>query len=353
MMLKYREGLAQLPSYDVTERDWTIKVNANECNLNLPPIVEDRVMGRLSRVAFNRYPNTEMEDLKEQIAGNFGVNPANVLLGNGSSEILEKLFFVFGGKGRKIVYPQPSFSMYAMYAKYSEAEGVPVDLEEYYSLDAKKFVQAVQAADASLAVICTPNNPTGNAIPLADIEYIAQNISCAFAVDEAYVEFHGESAMGLLKKYPNLIVARTFSKAYGLAAARVGYMIAAEELTAMVGKAFMPYCINVLSLVTADIVYQMRAEFVPRIQMSIAERKRMERELARIEAFTVYPSQTNFILVKYEKAAELNAHLENLGIGLRSFGAAPRLENCLRISIGTREENDSWFKAIKDFVEGR
>ena len=354
MEYKYREGLAQLPIYDVTECDWNIKVNANECNLNLPPAVEDRVMGRLSRVAFNRYPNTEAEDLKEQIAENFGLQTKNVLLGNGSSEILEKIFQAFGGPGRKIVYPQPSFSMYKIYAKLSEAEGIPVELEADYSLDAEKFVQAVKDSEASLAVLCTPNNPTGNAVPLAAIEYIAENIDCVFVVDEAYVEFHGLSAAGsLLKKYPNMIVARTFSKAYGLAAARVGYMLAEEKLTAMIGRVFMPYSVNVLSLVTADIVYQMRHEYVPRIQMMIAERKRMSTLLDKLAGFTVYPSETNFVLVHYAKAKELNQYLESKGIGVRSFGDAPGLKDCLRISMGLREENDRWYAEMKAFVEGR
>ena len=149
-----------------------------------------------------------------------------------------------------------------------------------------------------------------------------------------------------------MIIARTFSKAYGLAAARVGYMLADAKLTDMIGKSLMPYHMNVLSLVTADIVYQMRHEYVPRIQMMIAERKRMQGELKKLKGFTVYPSETNFILVRYEKAQKLNAYMENIGIGLRSFGDAPRLENCLRISMGTREENDSWYKAIKDFMAG-
>ena len=350
-MLKYREGLADLPTYDTTEEDWNIKINANECNMNLPPIVEDRVMGRLSRLEFNRYPNTEMNDLKEQIAANFGLQTENILIGNGSSEILEKLFFAFGGKNRKIVYPQPSFSMYGIYAKYSESIGVPVELEADYSLDAEKFITAVKSSEASLAVICTPNNPTGNVVPLGTIEYIAQNITCPFVIDEAYVEFYGESAAGVLFKYPQLIVARTFSKAYGLAAARIGYMLATKEITAMIDKACMPYHVNVLSLVTADIVYQMRHEFVPRIQMFIAERKRMIKQLETLPTLTVYPSETNFILIKYDKAVELNVYLENIGIGVRSFGNAPRLTNCLRITIGRREENDVWFKALKDFTE--
>ena len=353
-MLKYRTGLAKMPSYDVVERDWKIKINANECNMNLPPMVEDRVMGRLSRVAFNRYPNEQLDDLREQIADNFSLQKENVLIGSGSSEIIEKLFYCFGGtRSRKIVYPQPSFSMYTIYAKAAEAVGVPVDLEEDYRLDVGKFVRAVVENKASLAVICNPNNPTGNVMSLSDIEYIAQNIDCAFLVDEAYVEFHGESAASVLKKYPHMIIARTFSKAYGLAAARVGYMLADANIVEMIDKSYMPYHMNVLSLVTADTVYQMRHEYVPRIQMMVAERKRMETELKKLSGFTVYPSATNFILVKYASAGELNEAMEAAGIGLRSFGSAPRLENCLRISMGTREENDAWYKAMKDFIEER
>ena len=135
-MLKYRTGLKDMPSYDVVERDWQIKVNANECNMNLPPMVEDRLMGRLSRVAFNRYPNEEYDALREQIADNHKLQKEKVLIGSGSSEIIEKLFYCFGGtKAKKIVYPEPSFSMYRIYAKAAQATGIPVALEEDFSLD--------------------------------------------------------------------------------------------------------------------------------------------------------------------------------------------------------------------------
>lgn len=350
--LKYRTGLKDMPSYDVVERDWNIKVNANESNLNMPPMVEERLMARLSSVAFNRYPNEQVETLAQQIAVNFNLSKENVLIANGSSEILEKLFFAFGGRGRKIVYPQPSFSMYKIYAKFSASTGVPVDLKEDYTFDAAAFVDAVKESRASLAVICSPNNPTGTKIPLADIEYVAKNIECGFVIDEAYVEFDGGTAVGLMKEYPHMMVARTFSKAYGLASARVGYLLADKKIIEMVSKACMPYHVNVLSAVTADIVYQMRDEYVPRIQMSIAERKRMSELLKQIDGMEVYPSVTNFILVKHPKAVQINEYLEKIGIGVRSFGNAPRLTNCLRISMGTREENDTWYKAIKDFVEG-
>ena len=140
-----------------------------------------------------------------------------------------KNYSCFGGRGRKIVYPQPSFSMYKIYAKFSASIGVPVDLNDDYTFNASDFVNAVKENKASLAVICSPNNPTGTKIPMADIEYVAKNIDCALVIDEAYVEFDGESAMRFLKDYPHLMIARTFSKAYGLASARVGYLIADKK----------------------------------------------------------------------------------------------------------------------------
>ncbi len=352
-MPDYRKGLSEMPPYDGSERDWRLKINANEAPSGLPPLVEERVLTRLSRVAFNRYPNHELGDLAGQIAGNFSLRPGQIFLGNGSSEIIEKLFYAFGGAKHSIVYPEPSFSMYRIYVKAADAVGVPVSLESDYRLDPEKFIRVVKENKASLAVVCNPNNPTGSLLSLSDIEYIAKNIDCAFIVDEAYIEFAGEehSAIALLTKYPHMIVARTFSKAYGLAAARVGYMMADESVVGMVKKAFMPYHLNVLSLAAADIVYQMRDEFQPRIYMIRDECRQAVRELNKFPAVTVYPSHTNFVFMKYAGAAELNMRLEEQGIGIRSFGKAPGLENCLRISMGTREENEIWLREVKRFLE--
>ena len=352
MDLNYRKDLEKMPSYDGTERDFGIKVNANESTLNLPPLVAERVFNRLSHVAFNRYPNEEYDMLVEQIAKNFSVEKSQILLGSGSSEIIEKVFFAFGGSEKnKIVFPVPSFSMYKIYAKAAEAESVPFMLDEKFDLDVDEFIKTVKISGANLAVVCNPNNPTGNALNVEQIEKIVSSIDCALLLDEAYVEFYGKSAVNLVKKYPNLIVARTFSKAYGLAAARVGYMIAAPEVTRMINKTFMPYHMNVLSLVTADIVYQMRDEFIPRIRATVEERRRMFERLKNVPRIEVFPSETNFILMRFEKAAELNERLEELNIGVRHFSPdAPGLKNCLRISIGTAAENDTVFAEIKRFV---
>ena len=352
-MLQFRDGLDEMPVYDVTERDWKIKINANESSLNLPPLVEERVLSRLSRIAFNRYPNDEGGQLCEQIAADLHLKKENICLGNGSSEIIEKLCYAFGGSGHTIVYPEPSFSMYRIYVEMAGAEGAAVPTKKDYRLDVKNFVATAKDRQASLAILCNPNNPTGNFLPLHDVAYLAHHLDCAFLVDEAYIEFGGSSAISLMKRFPNVIVARTFSKAFGLASARVGYMIAAPEIVRMVNRVYMPYHMNVLSLATADIVYQMRDEYAPRIAMTISERQRLEKQLKELPGITVYPSRTNFLLVKCDRATALNEALAGQGIGVRSFGNAPGLVNCLRISIGTREENDTWFKAIQDFMEGR
>lgn len=353
-MLNYRKDLEKMPSYDGVEKEYRIKINANESTMNLPPLVEERVLNRLGYIAFNRYPNEEYDLLVEQIAKNFSVAKSQILLGGGSSEIIEKVFHAFGGDGKKIVYPVPSFSMYKIYAKAAEAQAFPFNLDEKFDLDVDKFIKKVHEVNADLAVVCNPNNPTGNALTVAQVEKIAKNIDCAFLLDEAYVEFYGHSAVNLIKQYPNLIVARTFSKAYGMAGARVGYMIAAEDVTRMINKTFMPYHMNKLSLAAADIVYQMRDEFVPRIQMTIAERQRIFEQLKTLPGVEVFPSNTNFILIRCEKANQLNEYLENLGIGVRYFSpSAVELKNCLRISIGTRMENDEVFSAIKNLVQGK
>ena len=351
-MLSYRDELDKMPSYDGVEKNYRIKVNANESTLNLPPLVEERVINRLALLAFNRYPNEEYYSLIEQIAKNFSVESAQILLGGGSSEIIEKVFHAFGGAGRKIVYPQPSFSMYKIYAKAADAEGVPFDLDEKFDLDVDAFIKKIREVGASLAVVCNPNNPTGNALTPAQVEKIAASIDCAFLLDEAYVEFYGRSAVNLVAKYPNLIVARTFSKAYGMAGARVGYMIAQTDVTRMINKTFMPYHMNILSLAAADIVCQMRDEFTPRLHMTISERKRVFEELKKFPELEVFPSETNFILIRLARAEELKNYLESLDIGIRYFSPSSfGLKNCLRISIGTRSENDEVLAAIKNFVE--
>lgn len=350
MKFDYRPGLETIKPYSVEEKEWDIKLDANESPHNLPPLVRERVMNQLEYLAFNRYPDMGMRELRAQIAENFNTNVQNVQIGNGSSEIIMALCHIFGGPGRSIVFPVPSFSMYAVYAQLSDSQPVPVQLNEDFSVPRDKVLTAAAESDGKLIILCNPNNPTGTVMPYEDIEYIVSNAQCPVLVDEAYFEFYGESAVDLMAQYDNLIIARTFSKAYGLAAARIGYVLASATIIAMLERALMPYHINALSLATAEVLYQMRDEFMPNLEQMITERIRLAAALEGIAGIKVYPSETNFILIKSEKGVELGSYLSKKNIGVRDFSKAPGLTNCIRLTVGTPLENDELLKTITVFM---
>jgi len=345
-MFAPRSGLEALKPYSVEEIQWPIRLDANESPNDMPQSIKTKVIEKLAALSFNRYPEISALSLKTTIAAGFGLNAANVLIGNGSSEILEALCYAFGGAGRSIVYPSPSFSMYGIYAKLADSQPVPVALNADYTLDADKLLAAANEAAASVILLCNPNNPTGVVLPPAQIEYIIANTKSLVVVDEAYHEFYGKSSVKLLGKYPNLAIARTFSKAYGLAAARVGYLLAGEDIAQTIGKVLLPYNVNALTLATAEIVYNMRQEFAASLAENSRERERMTAELGVIAGVTVYPSQTNFLLIKSDTMPAMVARLSARGIGIRDFSTAPGLINCIRIGIGTPDENKAVLEAV-------
>lgn len=347
--MELRAGLNTLKTYSIEEGDWAVKLDANECAHNLPALVRQRLAERLAALPFNRYPEITQYGLRRQIAASLGLEPDNVSIGNGSSQLLQALCFIYGGPGRKLIYPQPSFSMYGIYCRLADSQPVPLDLEPDFSLPPEKVLAAASREQASLIILCNPNNPTGTVTPLAEVEAVIAGAGCPVVVDEAYMEFSDQSALGLLGKYPNLIVARTFSKAYGLASARMGYALASREITAALGKVLLPYNIGMLSLVAAETVYEFRAEFAASIAATLAERERLAKAFRQWPDFEVFPSATNFLLVRTAAAGELATSLAAAGICIRDFSRAPGLENCLRITVGTAAENDTLLAVIRKF----
>ncbi|HWR45471.1 histidinol-phosphate transaminase [Sporomusa sp.] len=345
-MFMPRSGLESLKPYSVEEINWSIRLDANERPTDLPPAVKAKVVEKLRSLPFNRYPEISAQSLKTVIADEFGLTASNVLIGNGSSEILEALCYAFGGAGRSIVYPSPSFSMYGIYAKLADSQPIPVGLNDDYTLDADKLLAAANQAAASVVLLCNPNNPTGIVMPPEQVEYIVANTKSLVVVDEAYHEFYGKTSVDLLSKYPHVAIARTFSKAYGLAAARVGYLLANETIVSTIGKVLLPYNVNALTLITAETVFGMRQEFANSLAENSSERERMTAALSAISGLTVYPSQTNFLLVKSDNAAALAARLSTRGIGVRDFSTAPGLTGCIRLGIGTPAENDAVLEAV-------
>ncbi|MFA5313280.1 MAG: histidinol-phosphate transaminase [Methanomassiliicoccales archaeon] len=285
-----------------------------------------------------QYPSTYGDGLRRELADLYGTHQDNIVVGNGSDEILDIIFKTFMEPGGNVVMAYPSYSLHGWFGQINGGGSVEVDLKEGFQLDVDKMMDA----KGNLVMICTPNNPTSNSFAREDVLRLVEGSDRPVVVDEAYGEFAkpGSSLIPLVDKYPNLIVTRTFSKAYALAGMRIGYSIANKDLTLAMQKVKVPYSLNKVSELVA-IKAVRNQDFVRRsVDIVNGERRRLEDGLSSL-GFNVFPSQANFILFKSPKdSAELVRRLGAKGVLIRDFGRKRLLENCARTTIGTREQND-------------
>jgi histidinol-phosphate aminotransferase len=386
-----RSSLSGLEEYEVETIEAKIIVNANESNYPVPAAVQAELEEKTKGFAFNRYPPIKCETLSALIAGTLGVDIDKVRIGNGSSELLQMACYAFGGTGRKIAVPYPSFSMYGVYAQMSDSEVLRYPLNVEGFLDPEAVIAFCKENEPNLLILNNPNNPTGNYNPLPVIEQIIANVECPVIVDEAYMEFaRGEgvdprdlrplsqlklvagSALALLNKYNNFLVYRTFSKAYSLAGMRVGYSVGSISLSRILGKTLLPYHVNAYSLMAAEACYKNRDAFREQIEEIRSQRALIIAELKEL-GMKVWPTETNFICYSPEgKMQELlaKAYDEQFGysnfsqatkagkmifkrmlaekILLRDFTEHPVLQGCIRQTVGVPEENAVVMNRIKN-----
>jgi histidinol-phosphate aminotransferase len=393
MSFEFRKGFEKLEEYNVQQVDSDIIVNANECNYNVPEKIHEYVNEMIKDFSFNRYPPMESTVFCEAIAKGTGFNSNQVVFGNGSSELLQQACYIFGGPGKKIAYPSPSFSMYGVYTQLSDSIEAPYSLTCDGFIDADKLIAFCEVEKPSLLIICNPNNPTGNYNDLSVIEKILKNVKCPVITDEAYMEFakdcddspkldslstkeeNAKSSLVLYPKYNNFLCLRTFSKAYGLAGMRIGYGVGADEIIQGMKKVNLPYSINAVSLKVGEYVYKNKNLYNDRIKLFIVEREKM-RKVLEAQGFSVYPSKTNFLLFKPKEkliqslASAFKQENPNFSdnsktdlmlagkqvfngflkqrILVRDFSMHPILQGCLRLSLGTVLENEIIAKAIKE-----
>lgn len=362
---KIRESIACLETYHVENTDAEIIVNANESNLPLPEEVFGELTDKMKQFAFNRYPQMQAEDLCTQLAAAFGLQAENVIIGNGSSELLRIACQVFGGSGKRIMVPVPSFSMYGVYVQLSDSEACPYYLDSEGYIDKQALLQTAAEVKPSLLILCNPNNPTGNYNALADITAIAAAVECPVIIDEAYIEFADQASVTeVMAAYENIICLRTFSKAYGLAGMRCGYGLGAAELISAMKKAMLPYGVNAYTLMTAGAVYAHKDAYAARINDTVALREQLADCLCQL-GFKVFPSAANFVTFyaqdvmaskladryKAEYGRDLGddrmnsgkfifTKLQEAGILVRDYSENKNLRGCLRISIGLPAENE-------------
>lgn len=347
-----RPSAAALEPYDPAFSPARINLSANENTFGLPEGVRSRVAEALAGAVTNRYPKPLSDELRAEIAAWHGVAPERVIVGNGGDELLFNLFLALGGRGRRLVTCPPTFTVYKLYAELVETEVVEVARDpETFEVDVDALADA--ASTATLTIACSPNNPTGTLFSPADVRRICEATPGIVLVDEAYIEFarEGASAEPLLDECPNLAVLRTFSKAFGLAGARVGYLIGPEELASALAAVRQPYSVNVFSQAAALEVCRARDEFVETIEKIRAERERLATALAGLPGVRVWPSDANFLLVRLPGAQKVRERLrDEHSILVRDLSAAPDTRDCLRISVGTKEENDIVIEAMSILI---
>ena len=349
-----RPSAASLEPYDPSFSPCRVNLSANENTYGMPAEVRDHVSQALAQVATNRYPKPMSDELRAQIAEWHGVAPEQVIVGNGGDELLFNLFLAFGGSGHTMVDCPPTFSVYRLYAELVETTVRDVRRNpEDFSLDPDELVKA--ATDASIVVLTSPNNPTGNLVPTELVARVCEACPGVVLADEAYGEFSaaGSSAEPLLSSHPNLVVLHTLSKAYCMAGARVGYLLGSPSVIGALSAVRQPYSVNVLSQAAASVVVSEREAFEPTIARIVSERSRLAGGLSSLERLgvRVWPSEANFLLVRMPDAHRVRCLLrDEHSILVRDFSSTPGLRDCLRVTVGTPAENDEVVSAISQIL---
>lgn len=346
---------AQLVPYDPKYLPAQVMISANENPLTVPGQVLDGLMKRLRALPFNRYPDPLANDLRDAIARAEGVRRENVLVGNGGDELLFDLALAWGGVGRTMLNVPPTFSVYAYNAYLTGTNVVDIPRKSDYTLDEGAILKRVGEGDVDFAIVTSPNNPTGDIAGRSFVERLLDAGDALILVDEAYCEFSGQTLVDLVSRHRNLAILRTFSKAYALAGVRIGYLIADASVIEELQKVRQPYSVDAISQAVALEVMNHRDLFRERIDDIVSQRAIVFGELRSIDGVCPYPSQANFILVRFDDgtcASWIWRELLDRGVLVRDFSRSPGLGNCLRISIGTSDENDKTIDALRDILKG-
>ncbi|HEX8947740.1 MAG TPA: histidinol-phosphate transaminase [Dissulfurispiraceae bacterium] len=334
-----RENVRSLRPYQAEEIPCRVKLDANESPYRVPAgLLAKKVAG----VHLNRYPDPDARKLKKAVSRELGVEPCNILAGNGSDELIYYLIIAFGGP---VLFPVPTFSMYGIISQALGARHIGVPLDGDFDIDIKSMLAAIRKHRPKLVFLSSPNNPTGNCFSPERIRKVIEASKGIVVVDEAYQPFsRGRGFLPQLERHKNLAVLRTLSK-IGLASLRVGLLIGDGDLVREVNKVRLPFNLNSLSQAAALEALRDRKAIRSHINAIAAERERVFGELNGMEGVEPYPSDANFILFKVDDAHNVFLRLLKSGVLIRDLSGA--IGGALRVTIGTPEENDAFIRALK------
>ncbi len=356
-MNRFREPRPELDGlipYDAKDVRADVVLASNEHPLNLPGEIVAKLSQRLSEFRFNRYPDPTATELRKLLAEANGLEPENVLVGNGGDELIFDLLLAWGGPGRKLLDAPPTFSMYGIDAAVTGTEVVRVPRRDDFSVDEEAVLERVGRGDIDIVMLANPNNPTGN---LTDEGFLIDLLNATDAivlVDEAYFEFSRHTMRPHMARHPNLVLLRTFSKAFSLSGLRVGYLFGHADVVRELMKVRQPYSVNAFSQWVAATVFRERVAFEQSISEIIRGRDQLTHGLDMLHGVEVFPSEANFVLFRVEHASALwRDLLHNHSVLVRDFSRSPGLRDCLRVTVGTPEENTRFLEAVDEVLTTR
>ncbi|MCY4378459.1 MAG: histidinol-phosphate transaminase [Candidatus Dadabacteria bacterium] len=339
------KSVRSISAYSVPRIDCSVKLDGNESPYDLEGEEKLALSERLAKLPVNRYPDPEALDVRTSLSRAVGFSVDGILLGNGSDEIIQMIVEVLGGKSGRVLVPSPTFSMYRITSLLLGKQVTEVELDESFDIDLEQTLETIRAQDPDIVFLATPNNPTGNSFSEEKVLEILEASGGAVVVDEAYCDFSKKSYIPHIDKYENLLVLRTMSK-IGFAGARLGALFARPQIADEVNKARLPYNINSLSQQVMSFALENPEVIERKISLILSERERVRASLERIEEIYVYPTDANFFLVRVPDADFLFTELVKNDILVRRFEGRGRLANCLRITVGTSDENDRLTEAL-------
>lgn len=338
-----------MQAYHVSDSAGMVKLDAMENPYRLPPEMKAELGALLAEVEVNRYPDPTGRDLRELIRQKLDVPEAmDVLLGNGSDDLIQMITFALAKPAAVVMYPDPTFVMYKLNAILAGMKPVGVQSNPDFSLDCKAFIAAIREHNPALVFIAYPNNPTGALFEERDIVEIIRATDGLVVLDEAYHVFAQKSFMSRLPEFANLVVMRTVSK-LGLAGIRLGYLAGAPGWLQEFNKVRQAYNVNALTQAAASYVLRKLDVLEAQAARVRGERKSLREGLSALPGVTVYPSAANFFLTRVPDGPHSFACLKSQGVLVRNFhGAHPLLSNCLRITVGTPDENRVLLSAMRE-----
>lgn len=319
-----------------------ILLNANEMYVNLNTIILDEIKNEISNINFNRYPDSDSTELRKRYAEIYGLDYDAIIAGNGSDEMLGLMIGTFLGHSKKLYTLKPDFSMYNYYASMQESEVVSYETREDGSFSIEDFIKQGKDKKVDLILFSNPNNPTGNHISNKEISKIVESFpNIPVIVDEAYTEYACESALKLINKYNNIYITRTLSKAFSLAAARVGFLMSNKDNIKRIREKKVPYNVNSISQIIASIVLKHRNEFRDIVEEIKKSRDSFYESCKDGKGYIIYPSQANFIYGRSPYKDRFIHNLEDNNIIIRSFK-----DDTFRITMGSEKQN----KIVKEIL---